>query len=95
MIAQEIRQRLTEDEPEFTDKKDVVDALLASGGSSACTCAICFEDYQEGDVMRVMPCLHRFHESCIDQWILQQARRQHNTAHSVVAYECPLCHARL
>lgn len=87
--------KLTDVRPTFTEKSEVVSALLAAGGSSACTCAICFEDYQPGDTMRVMPCLHRFHVACIDQWILQQARQRHNNAESAVAYECPLCHASL
>lgn len=91
----EMINKVTDSTPAFTEKAEMVDALLAAGGSSACTCAICFEDYQAGDTMRVMPCLHRFHVSCIDQWILQQARRRPNSAQTVVAYECPLCHARL
>eukprot|EP00892_Ulva_mutabilis_P010469 jgi/Ulvmu1/7795/UM004_0024.1 len=77
------------------EKSALVDALLAAGGSSACTCAVCFEDYEPGDAMRVLPCLHRFHLSCIDQWILRQARQRSNTPQTPVAYECPLCHARL
>lgn len=92
---QEMTKRLVHSATECTEKADLVYALLTAGGSSACTCAICFEDYNPGDAMRVLPCLHRFHLSCIDQWILQQARRRSNTAQSTVSYECPLCHARL
>lgn len=36
-----------------TEKSEVIDAILAAGGSSHCTCAVCYEDYQAGDVMRV------------------------------------------
>ena len=36
-----------------TEKSELVDAILAAGGSSHCTCAVCYEDYQDGDTMRV------------------------------------------
>lgn len=36
-----------------TEKSELIDAILAAGGSSHCTCAVCYEDYQDGDIMRV------------------------------------------
>ena len=32
-------------------------------------CAICLEPYQDGDELRTVMCLHRFHKNCIDQWL--------------------------
>ena len=32
-------------------------------------CAICMEDYLEGNEIRVLPCLHAFHCKCIDPWL--------------------------
>ena len=29
-------------------------------------CMICIMDYEEGDNVRTMPCLHFFHTDCID-----------------------------
>jgi hypothetical protein len=32
-------------------------------------CVICIEQFQDGDRLRVLPCEHRFHTSCIDKWL--------------------------
>jgi len=42
------------------------------------TCAVCIETYRIGETVRILPCNHRFHKNCIDQWLL--ARRT-----------CPMC----
>nr|XP_032833864.1 uncharacterized protein LOC116956387 isoform X2 [Petromyzon marinus] len=36
-------------------------------------CSICTEAYEEGEVMRTLPCLHAFHAACIDRWLQQSA----------------------
>jgi len=59
-----------------------------SGGSSAVAdteadteCAVCMERFADGDIVRRLPCLHCFHQACIDAWLLK-------TSTSRV---CPLC----
>ncbi|XP_028938530.1 E3 ubiquitin-protein ligase RNF43 [Ornithorhynchus anatinus] len=49
-----------------------------SSCSSAPNCAICLEEFAEGQELRVISCLHEFHRSCVDPWL-----HQHQT--------CPLC----
>ncbi|XVF52175.1 hypothetical protein PTKIN_Ptkin04bG0243800 [Pterospermum kingtungense] len=45
----------------------------------AAQCYICLVEYEEGDSMRVLPCNHEFHKTCIDKWLKE--------IHRV----CPLC----
>ncbi|KAF4758259.1 hypothetical protein FOZ63_018907 [Perkinsus olseni] len=43
------------------------------------TCAICMEEYTPACFMRTLPCLHHFHATCIDRWLLEESS------------ECPSC----
>ena len=41
-------------------------------------CSICIDEYEEGDIVSVLPCKHEYHRECIEPW-LQMHR------------ECPFC----
>ncbi|KAL0955939.1 hypothetical protein HGRIS_002124 [Hohenbuehelia grisea] len=45
------------------------------------TCPICIVDFEEGDDLRVLPCegKHRFHQQCVDPWLLE------------LSSSCPIC----
>jgi len=48
----------------------------------ALNCAICLQDFVDGDELRILPCTHEFHVACVDQWL-------------VTKKTCPLCRKRI
>ena len=62
-------------------------AAAADGGEAGegDSCAICLGDFDEGEEVRLLPCMHEFCRACIDPWIERQG----------LAASCPLCKRRL
>lgn len=66
------------------EKDELVRAVVtARGGESGLTCAVCISAYDSGSKLRVLPCGHRFHCECVDQWLTGQSKT------------CPLCSKRI
>lgn len=38
------------------------------------SCAICLEDYSIGDELRILPCGHVYHTTCVDGWLLTRKK---------------------
>lgn len=43
-------------------------------------CVICIIDFEKDDILRKLPCKHKFHTGCIDQWLTRNSK-------------CPICRA--
>ena len=77
---------------DFVERGELVDAVRQCRKSND-SCIICFEEYNAGDPIRVLPkCGHEFHVECIDQWAYTCAssanRHKQNPS-------CPLCKVAL
>lgn len=69
----------------FTEKTQSASSLSDCGTASDETvneCRICLSQFESNDTLRTLPCLHRFHRDCIDNWIQRNA-------------VCPVCRVKL
>jgi len=41
-------------------------------------CTICLGKFKQYDVIRTLPCMHKFHAECIDEWLKKKTA-------------CPIC----
>mmetsp|Transcript_17895 Transcript_17895/g.32468 ORF Transcript_17895/g.32468 Transcript_17895/m.32468 type:complete len:314 (-) Transcript_17895:114-1055(-) len=56
---------------EATESDKLGDGVLSK-------CMVCLESFKAGEEIRILPCLHRFHKGCVDEWLARSA-------------ECPIC----
>lgn len=42
-------------------------------------CSICLDYFENGQQLRILPCLHQFHSGCVDRWLSRGKA------------ECPVC----
>ena len=67
---------------EYHRPKPVAAAASSSSSSSSSSkpaavaaeeqqCSVCLSEFEEGDALKTLPCFHRYHASCIDQWLRQ------------------------
>ncbi|CDW89738.1 ring finger protein [Stylonychia lemnae] len=52
--------------------------VISQSSSNQERCAICFDGMKNNDIVKLLTCLHYYHNDCIDQWLL-------------VEKKCPMC----
>lgn len=60
------------------ERNTVVSRHKEELGSADVQCAICMESFVEGESVRTLPCMHKYHVNCIDKWLVGSTK-------------CPLC----
>eukprot|EP00322_Chrysochromulina_rotalis_P007010 CAMPEP_0115843006 /NCGR_PEP_ID=MMETSP0287-20121206/8091_1 /TAXON_ID=412157 /ORGANISM="Chrysochromulina rotalis, Strain UIO044" /LENGTH=267 /DNA_ID=CAMNT_0003296689 /DNA_START=15 /DNA_END=818 /DNA_ORIENTATION=+ len=79
-LKQRLRRRHKTASLRAIEKHELVAELECSPHDTLCS--ICYDDYKEGEPVRLLRCSHYFHISCIDKWLLTSLRR---------VPACPLC----
>lgn len=73
---------LTEEEQVKIAKRAGLIQHLPSGAYDGCKknreCVICMIEFMVGDPVRYLPCMHIYHEKCIDDWLMR-------------SFTCPSC----
>jgi hypothetical protein len=87
------RRGVSQDEIDsFVDRQNLIDRLKQCRQYSD-SCCICFEDYEEGDPVCVLPhCHHELHAECLDKWVYTFANNPVKLQHEPT---CPLCKVEL
>lgn len=90
----ELKERLRRRDVAYTqcvERRELVDLLVEfrGGPSNNDTCCICCEEYQSGDLLRLLrTCKHEFHVECLDKWAFSSVNLQRLPS-------CPLCNQEL
>jgi hypothetical protein len=76
-----VRRRLTHDQvrdkyPAFSFQET---CITTRGGEPVDDCAICLDEFLQGNQCRQLPCQHVFHGTCIARWLIERSAT------------CPLC----
>eukprot|EP00531_Pseudo-nitzschia_arenysensis_P001807 CAMPEP_0116132784 /NCGR_PEP_ID=MMETSP0329-20121206/9743_1 /TAXON_ID=697910 /ORGANISM="Pseudo-nitzschia arenysensis, Strain B593" /LENGTH=536 /DNA_ID=CAMNT_0003627343 /DNA_START=242 /DNA_END=1852 /DNA_ORIENTATION=+ len=79
-LARMIRvDKLTQDQVELLDEVEFEPSGEDEEGDSSECCAVCLEEFEPGEKVRVLPCGHKFHGDCLMPWLTER--------HA----SCPLC----
>ena len=85
-ICRSARRTMTDEEEATAVPEELVDNLPTREyvkdirrADEQAVCAICLEEFQVREFLRVLPCDHEFHRDCIDPWLKKRSRF------------CPIC----
>ncbi|KAF4668252.1 hypothetical protein FOL47_003107 [Perkinsus chesapeaki] len=61
-------------------------STVADGDDREC-CSICLVEFDDGDILRNLPCHHMYHDECFNECFSELPRGKH--------HKCPMCRARI
>lgn len=70
-----VTQDVIDDLPAHAFKKDTHGAMSQKTDHE---CRICLSTFSEGEAVKTLPCLHMYHQNCIDNWLKRKG-------------DCPIC----
>lgn len=86
-VVDRLPMRTYEGQPSVVSSKGKGKSSMGEGGAGEAEdesleeCYVCLAEYEAGDSVRTLPCMHEFHAQCVDKWL----KEVHNA--------CPLCRA--
>ncbi|CAN6624134.1 hypothetical protein TRVA0_009S02872 [Trichomonascus vanleenenianus] len=79
----ELQRSANSSDPNIVTTTNVEASRVLIASREEPDCPICFEGFKDGDILRVLPCKHKFHAECVDPWLLNSSSL------------CPLCRVDL
>lgn len=47
--------------------ENYINSMIFTGEQTSCVICIC--DFEQRQLLRVLPCSHEFHAKCVDKWL--------------------------
>ncbi|EFA11882.1 RING finger protein 11 [Tribolium castaneum] len=73
-VTRSVAQLTEEEQVKIAKRIGLIQHLptgLYDGCKKARECVICMVEFLVGDALRYLPCMHTYHMSCIDDWLMR------------------------
>ena len=62
--------------------------MLRLGAAAGAECVVCLDTLRPADRVRVLPCIHVFHEHCVDRWLRRSRTCPSCKQDVIAAHDC-------